>query len=185
MNVRKWTPEVEQKIYDEFKYKPTLLQMALIEMAWKSSISWTHAFSGTFTKQAFIKIIDVDLSKKELADKLCYEFINCLNSKCGKPNWKRKCKKQPSMRLPSISIVEGDGDFTHYHCHFLLAAPRPMIDSDFGKIIESTWSKISDCGSCRNKLKPIDNLTGWVKYISKELKSSQMTAIQLEATHLY
>ena len=97
------------------------------------------------------------------------QFMNWLNCICYGQNWFRKAKHCPSKRVAVIPVLE-DGFGTkrlHYHCAF--ARPSHIEPWKFALAIDVLWSETRSGSSKHNKIVLIDDLPGWLDYITKEV----------------
>ncbi|WNC72496.1 hypothetical protein RGQ13_00555 [Thalassotalea psychrophila] len=178
MKHTEWLIRCSKKIKHKFRKNRTPLSQALVYFFLDNDIEWTHAFTGTFKYSKKNK----DAVTKELD-----RFTNELHSRCRMSKWKRRSKRFPKERLPMVSVVEGDGDLIHIHCHFLLAKPENIIISNdsFAKLIVDAWNKVPTTSCLFNDVKPLHNTLGWADYISKEVTTDDASAINWQFTHLF
>lgn len=177
MKILEWKVRAHKQITIRFRQRKHLpIQSALEQFFIESGIEWTHAYTGTFQHV---------VEKKSDAEKYARKFSNSLNTLCGLPNANRRAKKDLTLRLPMLTVIEGGSFGIHLHCHFLLAKPKNMTDSEFEKLIKLAWRKTSNGSILFNDLKPLSDTAGWVDYITKEVTSESTDAVNWQCTHVY
>lgn len=100
--------------------------------------------------------------------------------------WK-KSKTDKTKQAQMIGIIEGDGKFKRYHYHFLLHKPNDMSLLDFSLKIRRCWYFATDK---RGSFWGIDfarirDFIGLTNYLTKEVTSKNIDALNLGATHIY
>lgn len=177
MNIVEWKVRANKQVATRFRQRKYLpMQGALEQFFMESGIEWSHAFTGTFQHK---------VERKSKAEMYTRKFSNSLNTLCGFPNANRRAKKDPTLRLPMLTVIEGGQFGIHLHCHFLLAKPKNMTNAEFENLIKIAWRKIGNASILFNDIKPLSNTAGWVDYITKEVTSESTDAINWQYTHVY
>ncbi len=96
-----------------------------------------------------------------------------------------KAFKKQGKRVERVCAFEKGQSGTHYHYHIATSPPND-IDISLDKyrlMIAREWNNLSSAGYI-NKLQPIYDSTGWAKYITKEITTTNTDVIDEVTTHL-
>ncbi|MCJ8293333.1 MAG: hypothetical protein MJK15_02910 [Colwellia sp.] len=114
-------------------------------------------------------------------------FANHFNTAMGHKGFYKRVMHDVTAQAPLISIVEGDGFITRFHYHFILHKPDNVSHDEFATRVKWCWYKATDkMGSMLiSDFKPIYDSAGLINYLTKEVTTNDIDALNLSATHIY
>lgn len=129
----------------------------------------------------------IDIKSDEEVLKHGRYFVNRFNVAMGNKGFYKRVKHDKTAQSPLISVVEGDGFIKRFHYHLIMHKPDNITHREFAMRTKWSWYSATDkLGSMLiSDFKPIYDYSGLINYLTKEIKSNNINALNLDATHIY
>jgi len=135
---------------------------AVINQIAQKRIQFTDAITLTFPNEPYDHI---------QGERIFGVFMHYLNERCYRRSYKRKEK-----RLSVFAVQEGQQTYRRRHFHCAIKRPGRLSEDEFSERITKCWVKAT-----KNRYAIVDirdyNDSGWLDYITKEVKQSDTTSI--------
>ena len=114
-------------------------------------------------------------------------FVNLFNTAMGNKGFYKRVEHDKTAQAPLISVVEGDGFIKRFHYHLILHKPDNLSHREFTMRVKWSWYSATDkMGSMIiSDFKPIYDYAGLINYLTKEITTNNIDALNLSATHIY
>lgn len=154
------------------------LKTALIKWFCASNAEFNYFVTLTYKRE---------VRRREQVEKHCRYFANRFNASFGYGKFYKRVKHDKSKQAQMITVIEGDGLIKRYHVHLFLYKPETMPLATFVWKVNRCWYFATDQRSSymHNDYRPITCFVGLADYLTKEIKSTDIDALHVGATHVH
>ena len=156
--------------------KPTMIAREFEQWLSEATCEFDTAVTLTFRN---------DPESVEQASSDLRYFLNKLNDACFGNNWSRFAKHNRTARIAVVPIIENGFGTKRLHYHCVFSRPVHISYAKFRIVIALCWNDTRNGGDTRNDIKKIYDRSGFMGYITKELRIDDFDKLDATNTHIY
>ena len=127
----------------------------------------------------------IDPETVEQASSDFCHFLNKLNDACFGNNWSRRAKHDPTARIAVVPIIENGFGTKRLHYHCVFSRPAHISHDKFRLMIALCWNEARNGGNTRNDIQQVYDSSGFVGYMTKELRVDNFDKLDAKNIHIY